>query len=186
MARVGRVIAVGIAAFAAMGSSGAGAARTPLFHALLATRIPAADLPAGWVLGNIQPMPSVDANYVGVQTGTHFDAAVYASLRHGRQQGVVSWFFTRGGDVAADLVAKLARGTTRAVSRPLALKIALPGRGDAAWVLPTGSAVANVGEIVIEAVPDLARAGSQHPSQAAALLRLGVTHLRDATRAQVG
>jgi hypothetical protein len=179
--RIGALGAVGFTAFAVAVTPG-GAARPTLYHALVTTRIARVEVPSGWVLAKIQPMPAIDARYLGTQAGTPFRSAVYASLERGRQSGVVTWFFAIDRDHAADLVARLSHGNGSEPRRPRAVKLALPS-GSGAWLLSTGTGVANVGLIVIEAVPDLAHSGSGVPSQAAALLALGVNHLRDAERA---
>jgi hypothetical protein len=182
VARIGGILALGLGAVAAALTPGAVGTRLTLYHSLVTTKISPVEVPAGWVVGRIQPMPAIDAHYLGTQAGTPFRSAVYASLERGRQSGVVTWFFALDSDHAADLVAKLSVGNGYEPRRPRAVKLALPS-GSGAWVLTTGTGVANVGAIVIEAVPDLAHSASGDPAQAAALLTLGVNHLRDAERA---
>jgi hypothetical protein len=167
----------------------AGAVPKPtLATELVTVPIRPAALPSGWRVAGLQPVSPIDLIVIadrirGAIPGSvvpTLEAGVTATLADGMQEGAVSWFVTPSTDDSDTLVAELAFPNPNVPADQQGILI--PDTQDG-WILTTGTAVEDVGSVVIEAVPDVAMPISGDPGQAAALLAFGVKHLRDAKRA---
>lgn len=167
----------------------AGAIAKPTLSAeILAVPIKATEIPVGWRVINlvrISPLDLivlVDRIHAAIPGSAvpPLEGGVSAALANGMQDGSVYWFVTPSANDSETLVSELAFPNMNEPADEQG--IAIPGTPDG-WVLPTGTAVENIGAVMIEAVPDTAAPLSGDPGQAASLLEFGVKHLGDAERA---